>query len=134
MKKKTLNPTQLLHMTNPCAGKKCALPDCTICLCDKRSDAEFCCDEDKAKKNNMDLASEDFQVNYRKKENKKNTIIIEDVYDRGYRQMDIPALKLLGFNFEVAPIAGIILGRKVALYGTIAMWIDPDKIIHLEKI
>ena len=71
MKKLSLNQIQILHMTNPCGGKKCALPECSNCLCGKRSDAEFCCDEHKAKKNNMDLVQEDFQVNYRKAENKK---------------------------------------------------------------
>lgn len=134
MKKPTLNATQVLHISNPCSGRKCAFPGCSICLCDKRIDSKFCSDEHKAQKNNIDIAQEDYQMNQRKKLNKQNIVIIEDVYDRDYRQLDLPALKLTGFNFEVAPLGGIVRERKVALYGKIALWVDSDLIVHLEKI
>ncbi len=134
MKKLTLNPLQILHQTNPCSGKKCALPGCGICLCGKRSDAENCCDEHKAKKNNDDSVLENFQNKLRNDQNKKNTIMVEDLYDRGYRKADIGGMRFRGFDFSASPFPGIVNGRKVALYGTIALWVDENLLINLEKI
>jgi hypothetical protein len=134
MKKLTLNALQIAHQTNPCSGAKCKLPDCVNCLCGKRSDAEFCCDEHKAKKNNDNSVLENFQNKQRIDLNKKNTIMIDDLYERGYRKVDFEAMRLRGFDFSATPFPGIVNGRKVAVYGTIALWVDENLMINLEKI
>lgn len=134
MKKLTLNSIQILHQNNPCSGKICALPDCINCLCGKRSDAEFCCEEHKAKKNNDDSVLENYQNKLRNDLNKKNTIMIEDLYDRGYRKVDFEGMRLRGFDFSATPFPGIVNERKVAVYGTIALWVDESLMINLQKI
>ena len=134
MKKLTLNPTQILHQTNPCGGEKCALPGCGNCLCDKRSKTKFCCDEHKAKKHNDEMVLKDFRNKFRNDVNKKNTIIVEDLYVRDYRIVDFDAMRLRGFDYTAAPFPGIVNGRKVAVYGTIALWVDENFMINLEKI
>lgn len=134
MKKLSLNPLQILHQSNPCEGKKCAIPDCGICLCGKRKDSMACCDEHKSKKHNDEMVLKDFQNKLRNDGNKKNTIIIEDLYDRDYRKVDFDAMKLRGFDYNVAPFPGIVNGRKVAVYGTIALWVDENLMINFEKI
>jgi hypothetical protein len=134
MKKLSLNPTQILHQTNPCAGDKCTLPNCVNCLCDKRGKSKFCCDEHKAKKHNDEMVLKESQNKLRHDVNKKNSIIIEDLYNRNYRIIDFDAMKLRGFDFSAAPFPGIVNGRRVALYGTIALWVDEKLMINLEKI
>lgn len=134
MKKLTLNALQIAHQTNPCSGAKCKLPDCGICLCGKRSDAEFCCDEHKAIKNNKVQKTDNFQNKLRTDLNKKNSIMIEDLYERGYRKVDFEGVRFRGFDFSVSPFPGIVNGRKVAVYGTIALWVDENLLINLEKI
>ncbi|MDF2449455.1 MAG: hypothetical protein K0R26_1959 [Bacteroidota bacterium] len=134
MKKITLNQLQILHQNTQCAGKKCSLPGCVNCLCGKRIDAAYCSNEHKALHNNYLMAKEDFQYLQRKKINKKNTDIIVDLYQRGYRKLDYPALKLAGFDFSVSPLGGMVNGRKVALYGQIALWPDSDRMLNLVKI
>jgi hypothetical protein len=134
MKKLTLNALQIAHQTNPCSGKICALKDCGNCLCGKRSDSVFCCDEHKAKKNNDDSILENYQNKLWVDLNKKNTIMIEDLYDRGYRKLDFESFRLRGFDFSASPFPGIVNGRKVAVYGTIALWVDENLMINLEKI
>lgn len=134
MKRLSLNSLQIAHQTNPCSASKCKLPDCGNCLCGKRSDTEYCCDEHKALKNNKVQKTDNFQNKLRTDLNKKNMIMIEDLYSLGYRKVDIEAMRLRGFDFSASPFPGIVNGRKVAVYGTIALWVDEKLLINLEKI
>ncbi|MBK8368151.1 MAG: hypothetical protein IPL10_12245 [Bacteroidetes bacterium] len=134
MKKLSLNALQIAHQTNPCSGEICSLESCGICLCGKRSDADFCCDEHKALKNNKEQKTNNSQNKLRNDINKKNTIMVEDLYARDYRKLDFESFRLRGFDFSGAPFPGIVNGRRVALYGTIALWVDELLMINLEKI
>jgi hypothetical protein len=136
MKRLSLNSLQILHQTNPsgCPRKMCALHGCDKCMCGKRSDAKACCEEHKSELNNQINAKKNYQINTNRKLNIKNTRIVIDLYNRGIRQLDIGALKITGFDFLVSPVPGILYGRTVALYSFIAMWVDAEKIIHLDRL
>jgi hypothetical protein len=129
------NATQIAHYNDKertCA-RYCAVFGCDGCLCDKRPDTKCCCDIHKSKLNNELNKTKNHQINLNRKINIRNAKIIVDLFNRGIRQLDIEVLKITGFDFSVAPVPGELYGKKVGMYRDIALWVDVEKNIHLEK-
>jgi hypothetical protein len=131
---KYLNPLQLLHRTTGCAGKKCECPGCTDCLCGMRDDAKCCCPLHRSLMNNKRYDVIYYQTNENRKINNRNQHLFLDLWNRGFRKIDETALNIRGVNFSVKPLSVIIAGRKLMAYGSIGVWMDKDKMYHLEKI
>jgi hypothetical protein len=75
-----------------------------------------------------------YQTNENRKINNRNQHLFLDLWNRGFRKIDETALNIRGVNFSVKPLSVIIAGRKLMAYGSIGVWMDKDKMYHLEKI
>lgn len=136
MKGLSLNHLQIQHQTDRtgCEGLKCAVPGCNKCLCGKRSDAKYCCDEHKCELHNDQNAVKDHHLNQWKSENKKNARIFVRLRKLGVKTIDFRGLFQNGINFNIPPVSGIWNGKTVGLYDTVAVWVDDKLIIHIEDI
>jgi hypothetical protein len=131
-----LNALQLAHLDSQakCYGRKCDFPDCTICLCGKRTDAKSCCDLHRSEKNNEKSAKRNKQTRKNSSINAANTLKIKDAWDRGFRVFKYEFLHHIAFDFSIEPVSVIVNGKKLGVFDNIVMWADAEGNYYLEKI
>jgi hypothetical protein len=120
-----------VHFGGP---KKCGLDGCNICLCENRSDADFCGGKHRCKHHNEKYKEREKTERLVIKIGKENTRVINDLHNREIFKVNARDLLIAGYDFTVPPLEGNIGGKKVALYGDCYMWEDFDKWYNIEKI